>query len=345
VSNRLINQQIKQQARSWVRCLNRGLTDSEKPQLIAWLNQNPLHHQAIYKATSVFDNINELNELNGIFPLEKNNRLSAFSAKSLFFMIALLGLFTILLSKSLSTYSLFTPNKSVISFQTNIGEKNNVLLADGSKVTLNTHSKIIVNYTQGHRNIDLIYGEVQFDVAKDKTRPFTVTSGVKSFTALGTVFNIQKNNELDMELIVSEGQVLVSDNHSRSTLTTLIDIESNKQDSIMIITDGEKSVIENKVQQQTLKLSKAQAEQELSWQQGMLIFKGETLRQALSEVSRYTNVQFEIANDEVSNIKIAGYFKAGDINGLLESLAYNFNIKYKYNATNSIQLSKANNHS
>ncbi len=113
----------------------------------------------------------------------------------------------------------------------------------------------------------------------------------------------------------------------------------------IIITDGEKSVIENKVQQQTLKLSKAQAEQELSWQQGMLIFQGETLRQALSEVSRYTNVQFEIANDEVSNIKIAGYFKAGDINGLLESLAYNFNIKYKYNATNSIQLSKANNHS
>ncbi|MDG1753103.1 MAG: FecR domain-containing protein [Thalassotalea sp.] len=345
MSNRLINQQIKQQARSWVHCLNRGLTDSEKPQLIAWLNQNPFHHQAIYKATSVFDNTNELNELNGIFPLEKNNRLSSFSAKSLFFMIALLGMFAILIGKSVSTFSVFTPEKSVISYQTKIGEKNNLLLADGSKVTLNTHSKIIVNYNQGHRNIDLIYGEAQFDVAKDKTRPFTVTSGSKSFTALGTVFNIQKNNELDMELIVSEGKVLVSDHHNSNTLASLIENESQKPDSIMIITDGEKSIIENKTQKKTLKLSKAQAEQELSWQQGMLIFKGETLRQALSEVSRYTNVQFEIANDEVSNIKIAGYFKAGDINGLLESLADNFNIKYKFNATNSIQLSKANNHS
>ena len=161
MSNRLINQQIKQQARSWVHCLNRGLTDSEKPQLIAWLNQNPFHHQAIYKATSVFDNTNELNELNGIFPLEKNNRLSSFSAKSLFFMIALLGMFAILIGKSVSTFSVFTPEKSVISYQTKIGEKNNLLLADGSKVTLNTHSKIIVNYNQGHRNIDLIYGEAQ----------------------------------------------------------------------------------------------------------------------------------------------------------------------------------------
>lgn len=345
VSNRLINQQIKQQARSWVRCLNRGLTDSEKPQLIAWLNQNPHHHQAIYKASSVFDNINELNELNGIFTLEKNNRLSSFSAKSLFFIIVLLGMFAIFMGKSMSTFSALNHDKPIIAYQTKIGEQNNYLLADGSKVTLNTHSRIIVNYNKGHRNIDLIYGEAKFDVAKDKTRPFTVTSGSKSFTALGTVFNIQKNNELDMELIVSEGQVLVSDHQDLNTLATLIKNESQKHHSKMIITDGQKSIIENKVQKATLKLSKAQTEQELSWQQGMLIFNGETLRQALSEVSRYTNVQFEIANDEVSNTKIAGYFKADDINGLLESLANNFNIKYKFNATNSIQLSKANNHS
>lgn len=343
MSNRLINQQIKQQARSWVRCLNRGLTDSEKPQLIAWLNQNPYHHQAIYKAASVFDNINELSELNGIFPIEKNNRLSAFSAKSLFMIIALLCLLTIFLGKSISTFPVFSPEKAIISHQTKIGEQNNFILSDGSKVTLNTHSKIIVNYSKEHRNIHLLYGEAQFDVAKDKTRPFTVNTGNKSFTALGTIFNIQKNNELDMELIVSEGQVLVSNHLDRNTLAILIDNESQKHDSNMIITDGEKSIIENKIQQKIVKLSKSQAEQELSWQQGMLIFKGETLRQALSEVSRYSNVQFEIANEEVSNIKIAGYFKAGDINGLLQSLALNFNIKYKFNATKSIQLSKADN--
>lgn len=345
VSNRLVNQQIKQQARSWVRCLNRGLTDSEKPQLIAWLNKNPHHHQAIYKAASVFDNISELNELNGIFPLDNINRLNSLSAKSLFMIIALLCMLTILVGKSISTSAIFTPQKTIISYQTKIGEQNNFILSDGSKVSLNTHSKIIVNYSKDHRNIHLLYGEAQFDVAKDKTRPFTVNTGSKSFTALGTIFNIQKNNELDMELIVSEGKVLVSDHHDRNTLATLIENESKKHDSKMIVTDGEKTIIENKRQQNTVKLSHSQAEQELSWQQGMLIFKGETLRQALSEVSRYTKVQFEIANDEVSNIKIAGYFKAGDINGLLESLALNFNIKYKFNATNSIQLSKADNHS
>ena len=345
MSNRLINQQIKQQARTWVRCLNRGLTDSEKPQLIAWLNQNPLHHQAIYKTSSVFDNINELNELNGIFPLEKSNRLNNLSAKSIFLMIALLCIFTIFVGKSIATFSVFPTDTKAISYQTNIGEQNEISLSDGSKISLNTHSKIIVNYSDNYRKIKLVYGEAQFDVAPDKARPFTVNTGNKSFTALGTVFNIQKNNELDLELFVSEGKVLVSNELSSNKLADLIVVESQKHDSTMITTDGEKTIIENKIPQQTFKLSNAEVEQELSWHQGMLIFKGETLKEALSEVSRYTKIQFEIANDEVSNIKIAGYFKAGDINGLLESLANNFNIKYKFNATNSIQLSKAENHS
>ncbi|MDO6445590.1 FecR domain-containing protein [Colwellia sp. 1_MG-2023] len=345
MSNRLINQQIKQQARTWVRCLNRGLTDSEKPQIIAWLNQDPLHHQAIYKSASVFDNINELNELNGIFPLEKTHRLSLFSAKSLFLIIALLCIFTILIGKTTTKFSEIPTNIKAVSYQTNIGEQNEILLADGSKVSLNTHSKIIVNYSDNSRNIKLVYGEAQFDVAADKTRAFTVNTGNKSFTALGTVFNIQKNNELDLELFVSEGKVLVSNELPSNKLAELIVTESQKHDSTMITTDGEKTIIENSIPQQTFKLSHAQVEQELSWHQGMLIFKGETLKEALSEVSRYTKIQFEIANDEVSNIKIAGYFKAGDINGLLESLANNFNIKYKFNATNSIQLSKAENHS
>ncbi|GAA6206278.1 MULTISPECIES: FecR domain-containing protein [Thalassotalea] len=343
MSNRLINQQIKQQARTWVRCLNRGLTDSEKPQLIAWLNQNPLHHQALYKATSVFDNIKELNELNGVFPLEKNDRLSGLSAKSLFLIMLLLSLMAILLGQSISTISVFPAENQMMNYQTRIGEQHEFLLPDGSKVTLNTHSKITVNYNKNHRNIHLLYGEALFDVAKDKTRPFTVNTGNKSFTALGTVFNIQKNNELDMELYVSEGQVLVSNQLPSKKLASLIETERAKHDSSMIITDGEKTVIENKQQQATFSLSQAQAEQELSWQQGMLIFSGETLKEALSEVSRYNKIQFEIANDDVSKIKIAGYFKAGDINGLLESLANNFNIKYKFNATNSIQLSKAEN--
>ncbi len=341
MSDQLMTQQIKKQARHWVCCLNRGLSHSEKPQLIAWVNQSPTHHKAIYKMASFFDNISELQTLNGIFPLEqKPGFIRRYSSKWL--LSILLSLLIIFIASPLQSLLQSKNNDfPVQTYSTNIGEIIKVELSDGSEVVLNTHSQLRVSYSKHHRNVNLLYGEAQFNVAKDKSRPFTVTSGSKSFTALGTVFNIQKNNESDMELIVDSGQVLISDSQlDNQQLQQLIINEIAKPDSTKIITKNEKSVITNSVQQATLVLSNKQSNNELAWQQGMLVFNGETLTEALNEVSRYSKVQFEITDRDISDIKIAGYFKAGDINGLLSALSYNFGIKSKFNATNSVQLSQ-----
>ncbi|GLX79594.1 hypothetical protein tinsulaeT_29340 [Thalassotalea insulae] len=342
MSEQLITEQIKKQARHWVCCLNRGLHHEEKPQLIAWVNQSPAHHQAIYKMATFFDNISELKTLNGVFPLAQQP--SIISGKDFKWLLAILvSILLIFISLPLKTM-LFDSNSQsfpVQTYTTNIGEIISVELTDGSKITLNTHSQVRVSYTDNHRNINLLYGEAQFDVAKDSSRPFTVTSGSKAFTALGTIFNVQKNNESDMELIVNEGQVLVSNSQlTNHQLQTLISEEIDKFESSKIITDNEKSVISNNVQQPTNSLSKKQSANELAWQQGMLVFNGETLAQALNEVSRYSKVQFEITDSSINDVKIAGYFKAGDIDGLLAALSYNFGIKSKFNATNSVQLSQ-----
>jgi transmembrane sensor len=66
---------------------------------------------------------------------------------------------------------------------------------------------------------------------------------------------------------------------------------------------------------------------DLGWKQGNLIFRGETLEQALSEVTRYTDIEFEILDSEIRHKQIAGLFKIGDINGLLATLDKNFQIQ------------------
>ena len=73
----------------------------------------------------------------------------------------------------------------------------------------------------------------------------------------------------------------------------------------------------------------------------MLIFNGEPLEKALLEVSRYTNSTFEIKDNNIAQLKVAGYFKAGDIDGLLTSLSSNFNISYQKSANNHITLALA----
>ena len=77
-----------------------------------------------------------------------------------------------------------------------------------------------------------------------------------------------------------------------------------------------------KIDQQTIKKN-------LSWRQGNLVFKGETLDEEMQEVSRYTSIKIVIADDELKKIQIAGRFKTGDIDGLIGALNNNFNIKEK----------------
>ena len=61
----------------------------------------------------------------------------------------------------------------------------------------------------------------------------------------------------------------------------------------------------------------------------MLIFNGESLGEALQEVSRYTATRFELNDPELASLKVAGVFKTGDIKGLLDSLQANLGVEHQ----------------
>ena len=95
---------------------------------------------------------------------------------------------------------------------TNPGQKLNLTLRDGSKVTVNSVSKISYPEDFGNeaRNIKL-EGEAYFEVTNDPTRPFSVRSSNITTTVLGTIFNINAyslNNNIVISLL--EGKVKVS---------------------------------------------------------------------------------------------------------------------------------------
>ena len=83
-------------------------------------------------------------------------------------------------------------------------------------------------------------------------------------------------------------------------------------------------------------------EQDLAWQQGMIVFRGEPLEDVLQEIERYTAVDFEIEGEALKQKRVAGYFKVGDISGLLFALKNSFNIEHKRVDTMTIMLSEPN---
>jgi transmembrane sensor len=145
-----------------------------------------------------------------------------------------------------------------------------------------------------------------------------VIAGQKVVRAVGTAFNVQIIDAGRVELIVTEGTVTVADDSDATPIRTI-------GTTPRTVTKGER-VLLGADQETISKVSDSALSAELSWRQGNLIFRGETLAVAIAEVSRYTPVRFEIADERLKELRIGGLFRAGDVDGLLATLKENFNI-------------------
>jgi transmembrane sensor len=94
-------------------------------------------------------------------------------------------------------------------FETGIGEQRDVLLADGSRIALNTDTALTMHYSAGSRRIELQRGEALFTVKHDAARPFDVAAGKTLTRALGTEFNVDMRRS-NVTVSVLEGSVRVS---------------------------------------------------------------------------------------------------------------------------------------
>ncbi|HEY0687353.1 MAG TPA: FecR domain-containing protein [Steroidobacter sp.] len=303
------------EASEWLARLDRGLSEEEQRELETWLAQHPENRRSLLRLASLWDQMGGLSRLAELFPQERKQRKFLYPAiaASLAVIVAV-GWLVVQRSPDLS----ISEDRSIASvagsYETEIGERSTVRLADRSVLTLNTNSLVEVTYDARQRVLVLERGEMSIEVAHDPARPLSVIAGHRVVRAVGTAFNVQIVDEGQVELIVTEGAVVVVD-----------DIERRGSSTPRTVTKGERVLLG--VDRETIsKVSDSALSAELSWRQGNLIFRGETLAVAIAEVSRYTPVKFEIADERLKQLRIGGMFKAGDVDGLLATLEENFNI-------------------
>jgi transmembrane sensor len=340
---------VQEQANLWITRLDKGLSSAEKQQLIAWINQDKAHYAALQKISSLWSDITTKHELSGLFTQDddKKSHRDYLMKGCLTAGLVSVALLTVNLVNDVSNIWLphqhnITQHLAYQKYSSDYGQQKEISLDDGSIVELNTNTIIEVAFNKLQRKITLIRGEARFDVAKDKNRPFTVISGQNSFTALGTIFNVQRESINSAELLVKEGSVLVA--QANTPVKELLNaISSSKpkavRNSTNIISAGEKIAIANNISSAKKSLSTQEVKQELAWQQGILIFDGEPLKQVLKEVQRYNVIKFMPIDQDMAKLRVSGYFKTNDINALLQSLHYNFAIDAKEVASNTYALS------
>lgn len=214
---------------------------------------------------------------------------------------------------------------SVHSYATETGETREIKLSDGSHVTLNTGSRLYVDFSGNIRRAILDSGEAFFDVAKDASRPFVVTAGDQSVTVLGTQFNVYRQGAT-LTVAVVEGVVAVHENLEPEKL------EQNarkllEQPADMQLADfrhyrleaGSVGTFEKSIDLQG-DVAVADADSHQSWRQGIVRFADSSLADVVDELSRYSENPIYIADSDLADLNISGVFHHDDIAGILAGL-------------------------
>lgn len=226
------------------------------------------------------------------------------------------------------------------SYSTRVGGLEHVTLVDGSKLTLNTDTRIRVKLTEHERRIRLDRGEAFFEVAKDKTRPFVVYVGEKRVMAVGTKFSVRRDED-DLRVVVTEGRVKLATRSSRSGeadqgfagriadfVAEGIGREHGERIAVPAIAVLDAGAIVRTSKSEMLVRTDAQSEAEklLSWRVGYVAFDNVPLAEAVAEFNRYSVRRIVIEDPEVAAILVGGNFRSDNTEAFLALLQSGFPI-------------------
>jgi len=201
-----------------------------------------------------------------------------------------------------------------------IGRKSTIILPDGSKVKLNSDSKIryAKGFLNGHREV-ILEGEAFFEVKKDSQRPFVVRTRDVSTTVLGTSFNVNAYAQSDqIEVAVVTGKVEV-----KKTAYYNSDAES-----IAYLTPNMKATYQRS--ERTITTNSFNMEETIGWRNGILVFKNANQKDIAVKLKRWYGIDLEIeGNKEIISKRYTGKFDNNSLEYVLKAISYTSNIRFE----------------
>jgi transmembrane sensor len=193
---------------------------------------------------------------------------------------------------------------------TGIGQQRVQLLPDGTRVELNTDTRIEVHYDAQARRVRLIHGEAWFEVSKHPTWPFLVSADDHVIRALGTSFIVRQDKD-DLSVTLVEGQVSVAPT-----------AQSGPQDA-QLLTPGQRLVISP----HDSTVDRPDLPRITAWRHGRVQFDATPLAEAAAEMNRYNKTRVVLADADLARLRIGGVFRAGDSDEFVRVVSTAFGLR------------------
>lgn len=264
----------------------------DRADLERWLQADPAHAVAFARAEFAWERTERLRAFTDASPPRETAAPRRFAAIAA--VVAVVAVAALLATISLRDNV----------YKTKVGEQRVVALDDGSRINLNTSSRVEIEFGKQQRIVRLQEGEALFKVAHDPQRPFIVQAGGTQVRAVGTAFNVRVRDQV-VEVTVTEGIVAIDEDR----------VEAG---SSAVVAGG----AVNRVS-----LPREVVQRRVAWSSGVIELKGETLEQAADEFSRYRRGRIIVADSEIASLRVGGRFETDEADKFLKAMETTFAVR------------------
>lgn len=277
---------IERRAADWAVALDRGLTGEEQLSLDQWVAADSRHQGALVRARAVWSAVGSAQpsmRRSPRFAIGRRLLLGGGLAAS----VGAVGVGLLLVGGR--------------SYRTTLGEVRRLAMEDGSQAVMNSGTRIVVQFSEQRRDVALRQGEAWFEVAKDRSRPFVVSTPTATVTAVGTAFTVREDGDAT-EVVVSEGTVRVRSDAGE----------------IVVLSQGGRLRLERTGPPRISRLGGQQVQRRLAWRDGLIMLDGDRLADAAKEFNRYSARPIHVA-PELADRQVVGVFSLQDAEGFAKT--------------------------
>lgn len=213
------------------------------------------------------------------------------------------------------------------TYETAVGERRLVRLADDSTVFLDGASRLQVRYSNGRRQLWLEQGRAKFDVESNPLRPFIVTANRNAIVATGTSFTVER---LAGELRVALYRGKVSVIEKATPRSGLFGFRSDDRPGREhVLKPGHELIAAESglAPARIVALSESELTGSLSWEAGQITFVNEPLATVVQRINRYARPPLRLADASVGRTRISGVVQSEDIGNFIEGLHMAFGVR------------------
>ncbi|QDH71505.1 FecR family protein [Marilutibacter alkalisoli] len=311
------------QASGWCLRLSEGpLDNDELDQLQAWLDADPRNTEAFENAARAWQAFEQAGSSPGLVRLRRD-ALESYSrgqakrwhspARPSWLVRATIAACLLVVVGVGLWWSAWQPD----SYRTGLGERQMVMLDDGSQLSLDADTRVDVRYGRHRRELWLRQGRARFQVAHDSLRPFSVSAGDRLVVATGTEFSVELLQR-EVHVVLYEGSVEVLARNGRNAEPAQAVQALKAGGARPRLLPGRELVAT--VDSTETRIHQVDTRRSRAWESGQLVFNDEPLSAVVARMNRYAAQPLVIVDASIEGMRISGTFAAGDSDAFAEGV-------------------------